>query len=97
MGYWMCALLWGAVLLEEIQRMPSREWRDEGLKRVLLLRRTKNRAVYMLAFALGALFLYAETSIVLSGQSTFDSYQVIALASGVWGAYLAVLCIKGKR
>ena len=40
-GYWLCALLWGVVLLEEIQLMPLQEWKDEGLKKVLLLRRTR--------------------------------------------------------
>ena len=97
MGYWLCALLWGWVLLEEIQQMPTREWRDEGLKRVLLLRRTKNRAAYFLALIVGALFLYIETSIVLAGQSTFDFYQIVAMASVVWGGYLAVLYMKGRR
>jgi len=97
MGYWLCALLWGAVLLEEIQQMPHQEWKNEGLKRILLLRRTKNRIAYLLALVAGALFLYVETSIALAGQSKFNFAQIIAMASVVWGGYLAVLCIKGKR
>ena len=59
-GYWLCALLWGVVLLEEIQLMPLQEWKDEGLKRVLLLRRTRTRTGYFIALIAGALCLYSE-------------------------------------
>lgn len=97
MGYWLCALLWGLVLLEEIQCMPPQEWQDERLKRVLLLRRTRTRTTYVLALIVGFLFLYAEVSMALVGQSTFNFNQAIALGGVLWGAYLAVVKMKETR
>ncbi|MFC5698106.1 hypothetical protein ACFPU0_21440 [Pseudomonas sp. GCM10022186] len=97
MGYWLCALLWGLVLLEEVQCIPLREWKADGMRKVLLLRRTRTRSAYLLALAAGALFLYVELSLMLMNQSDFDFNQVVALASVVWGGYLALLCMKGRR
>ncbi|UUZ63335.1 hypothetical protein LP414_28775 [Polaromonas sp. P1(28)-13] len=97
MGYWLCAFLWGLVLLEEIQRIPPQEWKAEGLKKVLLLRRTRTRTAYQLALVVGALFLYSESSRVLVDESTFDLDQVLALAGVLWGGYLSAVTMKGKR
>jgi hypothetical protein len=97
MGYWLCALLWSLVLLEEIQRIPLQEWKAEGLKKVLLLRRTRTRTAYQLALVVGAVFLYSESSQVLVDQSTFDLDQVLALGGVLWGAYLSAVTLKGKR
>ncbi|WP_218017528.1 hypothetical protein [Polaromonas jejuensis] len=97
MGYWLCALLWSLVLLEEVQRIPRQEWKAEGLKKVLLLRRTRTRITYQLALVVGALFLYSESSRVLVDQSTFDLDQVFALGGVLWGAYLSAVTMKGKR
>ncbi|MCO6059844.1 hypothetical protein NG726_24685 [Pseudomonas sp. MOB-449] len=97
MGYWLCALLWGLVLLEEVQCIPLQEWKVDGMKKVLLLRRTRNRSAYLLALAAGALFLYVEVSILLLNPSNFDFNELVALASVIWGSYLAMLCMKGKR
>ncbi len=97
MGYWLCALLWGLVLLEEVQRIPPQEWKNEGLKKVLYLRRTRNRNACLLALAAGALFFYAELMMALSNRSDFDLDQLISLVSVIWGGYLAVKCLKGKR
>ena len=97
MGYWLCALLWGLVLLEEIQRIPAQEWKTEGLKKVLLLRRTRTRTTYLLALVVGALFFYSEISKGLIDQSTFDLDQVLALGGVLWGAYLCAVSMKGKR
>jgi len=97
MGYWMCALLWGLVLLEEIQRIPLQEWKAEGLKKVLLLRRTRTRTAYQLALVAGAVCLYSESSQLLVDQSSFDLDELIALAGVLWGAYLSAVTMKGKR
>ena len=97
MGYWLCALLWGLVLLEEIQRIPLQEWKAEGLKKVLLLRRTRTRTAYQLALVVGAVCLYSECSQVLLDQSTFGLDEVLALGGVLWGAYLSAVTIKGKR
>lgn len=97
MGYWLCALLWGLVLLEEIQCIPLREWKADGMSKVLMLRRTRTKGAYLLALAAGALCLSVETSQVLLNQSDFDFNELVALASVVWGGYLAALCMKGKR
>jgi hypothetical protein len=97
MGYWLCALLWGLVLLEEIQRIPLQEWKAEGLKKVLLLRRTRTRTAYQLALVAGAVLLYSESSQLLVDQSTFDLDQVLALGGFLWGAYLSAVSLKGKR
>ena len=97
MGYWLCALLWGVVLLEEVQRIPPQEWKTEGLKKVLLLRRTRTRTAYLLALVGGALFFYSEISMLLVDQSTFNLDQALALSGVLWGAYLSVVSMKGKR
>ena len=97
LGFWLCALLWSLVLLEEIQRIPRQEWKAEGLKKVLLLRRTRTRTAYQLALFVGALFFYTEVSKVLVDQSTFDLDQVLALCGVLWGAYLCAVTMKGKR
>ena len=97
MGYWLCALLWGLVLLEEIQRIPLQEWKAEGLKKVLLLRRTRTRTAYQLALVVGAVCLYSESSQVLLDQSTFGLDEVLALGGVLWGAYLSAVTMKGKR
>ncbi|MFZ6048631.1 hypothetical protein ACFW0H_21215 [Pseudomonas sp. CR3202] len=97
MGYWLCALLWGLVLLEEVQCIPLQEWKADGMRRVFQLRRTRSRNAYLLALAAGALCLYVEFSMMLQNQSDFDFNQMVALASVIWGGYLAVLCMKGRR
>lgn len=97
MGYWLCALLWSLVLLEEIQRIPPQEWKAEGLKKVLLLRRTRTRTAYQLALVAGAVFLYSESSQLLVDQSTFELDEVLALGGVLWGAYLSAVTMKGKR
>ena len=97
MGYWLCALLWGLVLLEEIQCMPVREWKAEGMSKVLLLRRTRTSNAYLLALAAGAMCLSIEFSLMLGNQSDFDFDQLVALASVIFGGYLAMVCMKGQR
>ena len=96
-GYWLCALLWGFVLLEEIQCIPPQEWKDEGLKKVLLLRRTRTRTNYFLALIAGALCLYSEILVAPADQSIFSPELILALGGVLWGAYLSVVCMKGKR
>ncbi|WP_044871469.1 hypothetical protein [Pseudomonas sp. LFM046] len=97
MGYWLCALLWGLVLLEEVQCIPLREWKADGMSKVLMLRRTRTKGAYLLALAAGAFCLSVETSQVLLNRSDFDFNELVALASVLWGGYLAMLCMKGKR
>jgi hypothetical protein len=96
-GYWLCALLWGVVLLEEIQSMPLQEWKDEGLKKVLLLRRTRTRTGYFIALIAGALCLYSEILVAPVGQSIFNLELILAVCGVLWGAYLSVASMKGKR
>jgi len=96
-GYWLCALLWGWVLLEEIQCIPPQEWKDEGLKKVLLLRRTRTRTGYFFALIAGALCLYSEILRTPADQNIFSPELMFALCGVLWGAYLSVVYIKGKR
>ncbi|KPU56009.1 MAG: hypothetical protein ACRES5_09165 [Pseudomonas sp.] len=96
-GYWLCALLWGVVLLEEIQSMPLQEWKDEGLKKVLLLRRTRTRTNYFMALIAGALCLYSEIRVAPVDQNIFNLELILAVCGLLWGAYLSVVSLKGKR
>ena len=96
-GYWLCALLWGVVLLEEIQSMPLQEWKDEGLKKVLLLRRTRTRTNYFMALIAGALCLYSEIRVAPVDQNIFNPELILAVCGLLWGAYLCVVSLKGKR
>ncbi|MVW89548.1 hypothetical protein EI969_27060 [Pseudomonas sp. PB101] len=96
-GYWLCALLWGVVLLEEIQRMPLQEWKDEGLKKVLLLRRTRNRTGYFMALIAGAMCLYSEILVTPADQNILSPELILAVGGLLWGVYLSVVCMKGKR
>jgi hypothetical protein len=96
-GYWLCALLWGLVLLEEIQCMPKQEWKDEGLKKVLLLRRTRTRTNYFMALIAGALCLYSEILVAPVDQNIFNPELILAVCGLLWGAYLSVVSLKGKR
>jgi len=96
-GYWLCALLWGVVLLEEIQSMPLQEWKDEGLKKVLLLRRTRTRTNYFMALIAGALCLYSEIQVTPVDQNIFNPELILVVCGLLWGAYLSVVSLKGKR
>ena len=96
-GYWLCALLWGVVLLEEIQRMPLQEWKDEGFKKVLLLRRTRNRTGYFMALIAGAMCLYSEILVTPADQNILSPELLLAVGGLLWGVYLSVVCMKGKR
>ncbi|MFS2202016.1 hypothetical protein [Pseudomonas sp. Pseusp3] len=96
-GYWLCALLWGVVVLEEIQCMPRQEWKDEGLKKVLLLRRTRTRTNYFMALIAGALCLYSEIRVAPVDQNIFNPELILAVCGLLWGAYLCVVSLKGKR
>lgn len=97
MGFWLCALLWGVVLLDEIERIPPQEWKEEGLKKVLLLRRTRNRTAFLLTLAVGALFFCVEVLMVWAGRSTFDLDQALGLCGILLGGYLYAVDTKGKR
>ena len=70
MGFLLCALLWGGVLLEEIECIPPEEWKEDGLKKVLLLRRTRTQTAFLLTLAVSALFFCVEVWIVWAGRST---------------------------
>ncbi|MGF6090288.1 hypothetical protein [Pseudomonas sp. 18173] len=96
-GYWLCALLWGVVLLEEIQCMPRQEWKEQGLKNVLLLRRTRTRTNYFMALIAGALCLYSEIRVAPVDQNIFNPELILTVCGLLWGAYLSVVAIKGKR
>ncbi|PBJ02606.1 hypothetical protein [Pseudomonas sp. ACN5] len=96
-GYGLCALLWGVVLLEEIQLMPRQDWKEEGLKKVLLLRRTRTQTGYFIALIAGALCLYSEILVAPVDQSIFNPELILAVCGVLWGAYLSVVCMKGKR
>ncbi len=97
MGFLLCALLWGVVLLEEIERIPAAEWKKDGLKKVLLLRRPRNRTVFLLALAVGAFCLYVEALTVWAGRSSFDLDQALSLYGIVLGGYLYAVNKKGRR
>lgn len=97
MGFLLCALLWGVVLLEEIERIPADEWEKERLRRVLLLRRTRTRPAFLLALALGAFFLYFELRMLLQGRSTFNPLQALGLAAVLFAAYLYAVNKKGRK
>ena len=86
-GYWLCALLWGVVLLEEIQLMPLQEWKDEGLKKVLLLRRTRNRTGYFFALIAGAMCLYSEILVAPVDQNILSPELILAVC-GFFGEFI---------
>ncbi len=69
----------------------------EGLKKVLFLRRTRNRTGYFIALIAGAMCLYSEILVAPVDQSVFNPELILALCGVLWGAYLSVVCMKGKR
>jgi hypothetical protein len=97
MGILLFCLLWGVVLLEEIERIPSEEWRSDGLRNVWRLRRTRTRFVFLLALALGAFFLWFEVRLILTGRSTFHPLQALGLGALLFGCYLYARSKKGPR
>ena len=97
MGYWLCALLWGLVLLEEVREMPLPEWKAEGMKNVLQFRRTRTRSVYLLALAAGAISFSIELSMAVLKHSAFDLYNLVALSAVLGGGYVGMVMLKGKR
>jgi hypothetical protein len=78
--------------------MPLQEWKDEGLKKVLLLRRTRTRTGYFIALIAGAMCLYSEILVApVNHQNIFNPELILALCGVLWGAYLSVVYMKGKR
>ena len=97
MGFFLCALFWGVVLLEEIERIPVEEWQSDGLKRVLLLRRTRTRFAFLLAMIVGLFFLWIELHLIFSGRSTFNPLQAIGMGALLLGCYAFAVSKKGPR
>ena len=97
MGVLLFCLLWGVVLLEEVERIPPDEWRADGLRNVWRLRRTRRRIAFILALALGAFFLWFEVRLILMGRSTFHPVQALALAALLYGCFLYARSKKGPR
>ena len=97
MGFLLFSLLWGVVLLEEIERIPAEEWRRDGIKKVFLLRRTRTRAAFLLALAVGAFFLWFELRLVVLGRSTFNPLQALGIAALLLVGYMYAVRKKGPR
>ena len=97
MGFLLFCLLWGVVLLEEIERIPMDEWRRDGLKKAFLLRRTRTRFAFFLALAVGAFFLWFELRLIVLGRSTFNPLQALAIAALLLVGYLYAIGKKGPR
>lgn len=97
MGILLFCLLWGVVLLEEIERIPAEEWRSDGLRNVWRLRRTRTRAAFLLALAVGVFFLWVELFLISRGRTTFHPLQALALAAVLYGCYLYARSRKGPR
>jgi hypothetical protein len=97
MGILLFALLWGVVLLEEIERIPPEEWASDGLRNVWRLRRTRGRIAFLLALGLGAFFLWFELRLIFVGRSTFNTLQALALGGILLGSYFHARHRKGPR
>lgn len=96
MGFLICALLWGVVLISEIERTPDSEWRSESALKIFQLKRTRRNIAFLLALAVGAFFLAFEISITLSGRSTLNVIQAIGLLGVLFGCLLYAVSKKGK-
>ncbi len=96
MGVLLCALLWGVVLLEEIERTPNDFWKQHGVKQIFLLPNTRSRVAFLLAFFVGALFLGFEIYLIVSGRSTFNPIQALGMFGILFGCYLFAVNKKGK-
>lgn len=88
MGILLFCLLWGIVLLEEIERIPPEEWSAHGLRHVWRLRRPRANFTFLLALAVGAFLLWFEVRLILLGRSTFHPIQALALADVLFGGFL---------
>lgn len=82
MGFVLGCLLIGVVLVEEIDRVPSGQWRGlRTLIGLLLLPRTRRRPVFLLCAALGLFFIGFEVRQLLTGRGTFNLMQGLAILS----------------
>lgn len=97
MGIILFSLFMGVVLLEEVECIPSDEWRTDGIRNVWRLRRTRNRMAFVFAFVVGFLFLFFELYLVAMGRSTFNAFQAIAMAVLLFGCYIYASGKKGPR
>ena len=96
MGVLLCALLWGVVLLEEIERTPNDMWKKHGVRQIFSLRYTRKKIPFMLAFFVGSLFLAFEIYLIISGRSTFNAVQALGMFGILFGCYLFAVTKKGK-
>jgi hypothetical protein len=97
MGILLFCLLWGVVLLEEIERIPPDEWSAVGLRHIWRLRRTRGRFAFLLALAAGAFFLWFELHLIVIGRSTFNILQAGALAGLLLACFAYARIRKGPR
>jgi hypothetical protein len=97
MGLILFTLFWGVVLLEEIERIPPEEWVRDGLKKVMLLRRTRTRFAFLLALAVGLLFLAFEIYLIVVGRSTFNLLQGLGMTAILLSCYFYAIGKKGQR
>lgn len=96
MGVLLCSLLWGVILLEEIELTPKHLWKKHGIKQILLLRNTRKKFAFLLAFFVGTLFLSFEIYLIISGRSTFNPIQALGMFGILFGCYLFAINKKGK-
>lgn len=96
MGILLCALLWGVIVLEEIECTPKDLWQQHGIKKVLLLRNTRKKFTYLLAFFVGAFFLAFEIYFIATGRSTFNPLQALGMFGILFGCYIFAVNKKGR-
>lgn len=96
MGVLLCALLWGVVLLEEIELTPTDIWRKNGIRQIFFLRYTRKKIPFLLAFFVGSMFLGFEVYLIISGRSTFNAAQALGMLGILFGCYLFAVTKKGK-
>ena len=96
MGFLICALLWGVVLIAEIERTSDEQWKAMKAHQIFLLKNTRSRVAFILALALGAFFLIFELKITIEGRSTFNLIQALGLGSVLFGCFLYALSKKGE-
>lgn len=95
MGFIICALLWGVVVLEEVERIGVNDWNSKSRWQILLFRNTRNRVAFLLSFLIGLAFLFVEIRLILSGRFTFNPVQGMGMLAILVGAYIFAITKKG--
>lgn len=96
MGFLLFLLFVGVTLISEIELTSNEEWRGISFLSIFLFRKTRKRFAFLLAMAVGVLFLLTEIWLTLNDRSTFNFVQAVGLLAILLVAALFSITKKGK-